>query len=166
MNSKKTAVVANQSKALCNISQLKAIWHTLGPRFKSLLRIMISIAQKLLKQQGTRRHVSLMISKRKTLQYLKIGTKLQVIPILKRRRIDGATNTGIYTPTPCCYPIMVNYTRVINSGHCHISEHAQQLHSRDVPSVRGNISAQSVQPQGEEGRKFWGFKTCVPQVKH
>ena len=39
--------------------------------------------------------------------------------------------------------------KVINSGYSHISEPAQELHSRAWPSVRGNITAQLVQPQGE-----------------
>ena len=46
--------------------------------------------------------------------------------------------------------------KVIDSEYSHISEPAQELHSRATPSVRGNIIAQSVQPQGEipeEGRK-------------
>ena len=55
--------------------------------------------------------------------------------------------------------------RVIkNSGSSHISEPAQELHSRAVPSVGGNNTAQSVQLQGEipeEGRK----KNCIWAVK-
>ena len=50
--------------------------------------------------------------------------------------------------------------KVINSGYSHMSEPAQEpaqeLHSRAAPSVKGNITAQSVQPQGEiseEGTK-------------
>ena len=55
--------------------------------------------------------------------------------------------------------------RVIkNSGSSHISEPAQELHSRAVPIVGGNNTAQSVQLQGEipeEGRK----KNCIWAVK-
>ena len=50
----------------------------------------------------------------------------------------------------------MNYAKVINSGYSHISEPAQELHSRAAPSLGGNITAQSFQPQGEipeEGRK-------------
>ena len=46
--------------------------------------------------------------------------------------------------------------KVINSGYSHISEPTQELNSRAMPSVGGNITAQSVQPQGEipeNGRK-------------
>ena len=56
----------------------------------------------------------------------------------------------------CCYPITVNNAKVINLGYSHISEPAQELHSRASPSVRGNITTQLVQPRGEipeEGRK-------------
>ena len=58
--------------------------------------------------------------------------------------------------TYSCYPITVNYAKVINYGYSHISEPAQELHSRAAPSVGGNITTQLVQPQREipeEGRK-------------
>ena len=45
---------------------------------------------------------------------------------------------------------------VFSSGSSHILEPAQELHSRAGPSVRGNTTAQLVQPQGEileEGRR-------------
>ena len=45
---------------------------------------------------------------------------------------------------------------LINSEYTNISEPAQELPSRAMPSVGGNITTQSVQPQGEimeEGRK-------------
>ena len=61
----------------------------------------------------------------------------------------------IYTPIVVT-PVPVNYAKVINSGYSHISEPALELQSRAAPSVRGNITAQSVQPQGEileEGRR-------------
>ena len=48
------------------------------------------------------------------------------------------------------------YTMVIkNYGSSNISEPTQELHSRATPSVEGNTTTQSVQPQGEipeEGR--------------
>ena len=50
----------------------------------------------------------------------------------------------------------LQYVKVINSGYSHISEPAQELHSRAEPSVGGNITSQSVKPQGkilEEDRK-------------
>ena len=53
-------------------------------------------------------------------------------------------------------PFLVNYAKAINSGYSHISEPTQELHSRAAPSVRGIITAQSVQLQGEipeEGRR-------------
>ena len=46
-------------------------------------------------------------------------------------------------------PILVNYALVINSGYSHISEPALELNNRAAQSVRGNITDQSVQPQGE-----------------
>ena len=61
-----------------------------------------------------------------------------------------------YLHTNSCYPITVNYAKVINSGYSHISEPTQELNSRAAPSVGGSITAQLVQPQGEipeEGRK-------------
>ena len=53
-------------------------------------------------------------------------------------------------------PVRLNYAKVINSGYSHISEPTLELQSRAAPSAGGNITAQSVQPQGEipeEGRK-------------
>ena len=43
--------------------------------------------------------------------------------------------------------------KVINSGYSHISEPTQELHSRAVPKVGGNITAQLVQPRGKSRRK-------------
>ena len=67
---------------------------------------------------------------------------------------SGILDTSFYT-TIVVTPVSVNYAKVINSGYHHISEPALELHSRAAPSVRGNITAQSVQLQGEipEGRK-------------
>ena len=81
-------------------------------------------------------------------------------------------------------PVPVNYAKVINSGYSHISEPALELHSRAAPSVRGNITAQSVQPQGEiqeDGRRkknltvekggsekpfyaMWHLMQCIPKL--
>ena len=60
----------------------------------------------------------------------------------------------------------LQYVKVINSGYSHISEPAQELHSRAEPSVGGNITSQSVKPQGEileeDRKKKLNIKKSLP----
>ena len=72
------------------------------------------------------------------------------------KRKEGRGKKSISPGTKYVTPVPVNYAKVINFGYSHISEPALELHSRAASSVGGNITAQSVQPQGEipeEGRK-------------
>ena len=72
------------------------------------------------------------------------------------KRKEGRGKKSISPGTKYVTPVPVNYAKVINFGYSHISEPALELHSRAASSVGGNITAQSVQPQGEipeEGRR-------------